>query len=187
MKKLVYLGSSLMSVLVLIAALAGTHTAVGVASCDYCKVKVVAEVQSDALDVVAVNAETVSAQVVADNATFVNKVKTDASITASFKKSYDQVNSYAKKEKIIDDSDAIANAEFNASVFKRFNQTAKQYSMAADSLVDVSSTSLGSRQTSRHKPNNDGSVSYSASGATAKGSEQLHSLSGIGTGSPAYS
>ena len=162
----------MMSLVIALAMLAASHTAVSVASCDYCKVRVIAEVQSDALDKVAVNEASKSEMIVADSAIHIDKVKADSVITASFGKANEEVDAYAAKEKTTGNVNAIDDAEFTASVFRRFDQTAKQYELATNTLISIDSASVGSRQASRYKQASFSKAVEPASGTIAEGGQQ---------------
>lgn len=146
------LGASLMSVLAIIVALGATHTAVGVASCDYCKVKEVASIQSDSLDKVAVAEKAKADMTVASDKNFIDKTKTDKVIADSFVESHKQVEKYVAIKRSTaaknTDADIAAELELDASLFKRFDQTRASYELAANSLISNGLTSLESRQTS---------------------------------------
>lgn len=182
LNKYFYSGFGAISALLLIAALAGTHTVVGVAACDYCKIKTVAEVQSDSLDKVAVNESKKDAIIVADNEIFIDKVKADVVVAESFVDSYNRINTYAAKEQPEDGDTRIADNDdvaLYASLLKRYDQTAAHYRMATNTLIGNDSASVGGRQASRHKQGFIGSTGYTASGAIAGGGQQLHSFSQI--------
>jgi len=150
--KSLMLGASLMSVLAIIVALGATHTAVGVASCDYCKVKEIASIQSDSLDKVAVAEKAKEKMTVASDSNYKDKIKIDKVIADSFAESHKQVEKYVaiKRSTAAKDTDAdiTAELELDASMFKRFDQTKSSYELAANSLISNDSASVGSKQTS---------------------------------------
>ena len=150
-KKYFYSGFGIIGILALIASMAATHTAVGVASCNYCKMETIAEVQSDALDKVAVNDSMKTAIIVADNEIFIDKVKADAVVAESFVDSYNRIDTYAAKEQPEDGDTRIADnddAVLFGSLLKRYDKTAAHYQLATNTLISNDSASVGSGQAS---------------------------------------
>lgn len=190
MKKHFYSGFGIIGILALIASMAATHTAVGVASCGYCKMKTVAEVQSDALDKVAVNDSMKTAIIVADNKIHIDKVKADAVVAESFANTYKMVNAYAEKDRPNNDGKSITNANDGAVLFasllKRYDKTAAHYRMATNTLISNDSARVGGRQADRHRQGFIGSTGYTASRAIAEGGKQLYGFGRIGAGSAGY-
>ena len=185
-KKYFYSGFGIIGILALIASMAATHTAVGVASCNYCKMETIAEVQSDALDKVAVNDSMKTAIIVADNKIHIDKVKADAVVAESFAGTYKAVNAYAEKDRPNNDGKSIANVDDDAILFasllKQYDKTAAHYQLAANTLIGAGSAGMESGQASRYKQGFIGSSGYTASGTIVEGGKQLCSSGCDGSG-----